>query len=168
MENPILQNNIVDFKPQAPIHAPGTELAPIAHTHRIAVITQVKNHIPQSVALNGNNYPITGYLSTQPAIGPGMRIGDRVYVSVEEAGVLIIGVVMLPDTQVQANFTHVEGKLVIEAQGAVILKSGTATVELTEAGEIFIDGKNVRTVAEDVSTVAHESLTLLGGKVELN
>jgi hypothetical protein len=168
MENPILQSNIVDFKPQAPISASGAELAPIAQAYGIAVVTQVKNHIPQSVALNGNNYPVTGYLSTMPGIAPGMSIGDKVLISAVEEGVLIHGVVMPPDAPMQASFAYVEGKLVIEAQGAVILKSGKAMVELTEAGEIFIDGKDVRTVADDVRTVAHESLTLLGGKVELN
>ena len=199
MENPIQQNNILNFNPNCPSEnrhpvgaRPSTELrtgllaklsqiyasklAPTMvfwpnglslvkpqapNTHRIAVVTRIKNHIPQSVALNGNNYPIAGYLSTQPTLAPGMKIGDEVYITMEKKGVLIHGIVMPPDAQVQASFTHVEGKLVIEAQGAVILKNGKATLELTEAGEIRIDGKNVRTVAE-------ETLTLLGGKVELN
>jgi hypothetical protein len=168
MENPILQNNILSFKPQAELPAPVADAALIAQAHRIAVVMQVKGNIPQSVALNGNNYPVIGYLSTMPGIAPGMSIGDKVLVSAVEEGVLIHGVVTPIDAPVQASFAYVEGKLVIEAQGAVILKSGTATVELTEAGGIRIDGKDVRTVAEDVRTVAHESLTLLGGKVELN
>jgi|GEM_PF-1816984 hypothetical protein len=160
METPILQNNILDFKPQAELPAPG-ETSQYGHAHRIAIVTQVKNHIPQSVALNGNNYPVTGYLSTLPAIAPGMNIGDKVYISIEEDGVLIHGIVMPPDAQVQASFTYVEGKLVIEALGAVILKSGKATVELTEAGGIRIDGKDVRTKAK-------KTLTLLGAHVNLN
>lgn len=134
----------------------------------IAEVTQVKDRIPQSVALNGNHYPVTGYLSTTPGIAPGVSIGDKVLISMEQEGVLIHGIVTPIDAPVMASFGYIEGKLVIEAQGAVILKSGKATVELTEVGEIRIDGKNVRTDAEDVRTVAHESLTLLGGKVELN
>jgi hypothetical protein len=90
-----------------------------------------------------------------------MNIGDKVYISIEEDGVLIHGIVMPPDAQVQASFTYVEGKLVIEALGAVILKSGKATVELTEAGGIRIDGKDVRTKAK-------KTLTLLGAHVNLN
>jgi hypothetical protein len=65
------------------------------------------------------------------------------------------------DTPARASFGFVEGKLVIEAQGAVVLKSGNATVELTEAGAIRIDGKDVRTVAK-------KTLTLLGAHVNLN
>lgn len=161
MENPILQNNILNFKPQAELPAPGEETAQNGHAQRIAIVTQVKNCIPQSVELNGNNYLVTGYLSTLPGIAPGMKIGDKVYVSMEEEGALIHGIVMPPDAPVQASFAYVEGKLVIEAQGAVILKSGKATVELTEAGEIRIDGKNVRTKAK-------KTLTLLGARVNLN
>lgn len=161
MKNPILKENILNFKPQAEQSAPGKETTQNSHTHRIAIVTQVNDHIPQSVALNGNDYPVTGYLSTQPGIAPGMKIGDKVLVSAVEEGVLIHGIVMPPDAQVQASFTQVEGKLVIEAQGAVILKSGKATVELTEAGEIRIDGKNVRTKAK-------KTLTLLGAHVNLN
>jgi len=127
----------------------------------IAEVTQVKNRIPLSVALNGNNYPVTGYLSSMPGIAPGVSLGDKVLISMQEKGALIHGIVTPIDAPVMASFGYIEGKLVIEAQGAVILKSGKATVELTEAGEIRIDGEEVR-------TVAHESLTLLGGKVELN
>lgn len=161
METEIPQNNIKHSQPKAEILAPGEETAQIAQTHRIAVVTQINNHIPQSVALNGINHPIIGYLSTQPTLAPGMKIGDEVYITMEKNGVLVHGIVMPPDTQVQASFTYVGGQLVIEAQGAVLLKSGKSTVELTEAGEIRIDGKDVRTVAV-------ETLTLLGGNVELN
>jgi hypothetical protein len=127
----------------------------------IAEVTQVKDRIPQSVVLNGNNYPVTGYLSTTPGIAPGVSIGDKVLTSMEKEGVLIHGVVTPIDAPVMASFGYIEGKLVIEAQGAVILKSGTATVELSEAGEIRIDGKNVRTKAK-------KALTLQGGQVNLN
>jgi hypothetical protein len=127
----------------------------------IAVVTQVKGRSPLSVALNGNNYTVTGYLSTMPGIAPGVSIGDKVLISMSEEGVLIHGVVTPIDAPVMASFGYVDGKLLIEAQGAVVLKSGKATVELTETGEIRIDGKNVR-------TKARKMLTMLAGEVKLN
>lgn len=127
----------------------------------IAVVTQVKGRIPLSVALNGNSYPVSGYLSTMPGIAPSVSIGDKVLISMDEEGVLIHGVVMPIDAPVVASFGYVDGKLLIEAQGAVVLKSGKATVELTETGEIRIDGKNVRTKAQKM-------LTMLAGEVKLN
>jgi hypothetical protein len=161
METVIPQNNIKNAQPKADLRAPGEEAAQITQTHRIAVVTQIDNHILQSVALNGINHPVIGYLSTQPTHAPSIKIGDKVYITMEEDGVLIHGIVMPPNMQAQIRFTYVNGQHVIEAQGSVLLKNSKATIELTEAGEIRIDGKNVRTVAE-------ETLTLLGGNVELN
>jgi len=127
----------------------------------IAVVTDMQNNIPVSVMLNELSYNVVGYLSLMPGIVPGVSLGDKVLISSVQDGVLIHGVVMNVDTPARASFGFVEGKLVIEAQGAVVLKSGNATVELTEAGAIRIDGKDVRTVAK-------KTLTLLGAHVNLN
>jgi hypothetical protein len=127
----------------------------------IAVVTDMQNNIPVSVMLNELSYNVVGYLSLMPGIVPGMNLGDKVLISAVAEGVLIHGVVTDVDAPARANFGFVEGKLVIEAQGAVVLKSGNATVELTEAGAIRIDGKDVRTVAK-------KTLTLLGASVNLN
>jgi len=127
----------------------------------IAVVTDIQNNIPVSVMLNELSYNVVGYLSLMPGIVPGVSLGDKVLISAVAEGVLIHGVVMNVDAPARASFGFVEGKLVIEAQGAVVLKSGNATVELTEAGAIRIDGKDVRTVAK-------KTLTLLGASVNLN
>jgi hypothetical protein len=127
----------------------------------IAVVTVMQNNRPVSVSLNENTFNVVGYLSLMPGIVPGVSLGDKVLISSVQNGVLIHGVVMPIDTPARASFGFVENKLVIEAQGAVVLKSGNATVELTEAGAIRIDGKDVRTVAK-------KTLTLLGAHVNLN
>lgn len=127
----------------------------------IAVVTDMYDNLPVIVTLNELSFNVVGYLSLVPGIVPGVTLGDKVLVSPVQDGVLIHGVVMPIDTPVRASFGFVEGKLVIEAQGAVVLKSGRATVELTEAGAIRIDGKDVRTVAK-------KTLTLLGAHVNLN
>ena len=127
----------------------------------IAVVTGMQNSLPESVMLNELSYSVVGYLSLVQGIVPGVRIGDKVLVSTVQDGVLIHGVVTPIDTPARASFGFVEDKLVIEAQGAVVLKSGNSTVELTETGGIRIDGKNVRTVAK-------KTLTLLGAHVNLN
>jgi hypothetical protein len=127
----------------------------------IAVVTDMQNNIPVSVMLNDLSYNVVGFLSLMPGIVPGVSLGDKVLISAVAEGVLIHGVVMNVDTPARASFGFIEGRLVIEAQGAVVLKSGNATVELTEAGAIRIDGKDVRTVAK-------KTLTLLGARVNLN
>lgn len=127
----------------------------------IAVVTEMQNSLPVSVTLDELSYNVAGYLSLVPGIVPGVNLGDKVLVSAVQDGVLIHGVVMPVDAPARASFGFVENKLVIEAQGAVVLKSGNATIELTEAGAIRVDGKDVRTVAK-------KTLTLLGAHVNLN
>lgn len=127
----------------------------------IAEVTEMHNSIPVSVTLNDHRYNVAGYLSLMPGIVPSVSLGDKVLISSVTDGVLIHGVVMPVDAPIRASFGIKEDKLVIEAQGAVVLKSGNATVELTEAGAIRIDGKDVRTVAK-------KTLTLLGGRINLN
>jgi hypothetical protein len=132
-----------------------------ANLLNIAVVTDIQNNIPVSVLLNEVSYNVVGYLTLMPGIVPSVKLGDKVLISSVQDGVLIHGVVMDVDTPARASFGFVDNKLVIEAQGAVVLKSGNATVELTEAGAIRIDGKDVRTVAK-------KTLTLLGAHVNLN
>lgn len=127
----------------------------------IAEVTEMHNSIPVSVTLNNHRYNVAGYLSLMPGIVPSVSLGDNVLISSVAEGVLIHGVVMPVDAPIRASFGIKEDKLVIEAQGAVVLKSGNATVELSEAGAIRIDGKDVRTVAK-------KTLTLLGGRINLN
>ena len=127
----------------------------------VAVVTDMQNEIPVGVSLNEASFNVVGYLSLTPGIVPAVSLGDKVLISPVQDGVLIHGVVMDVDTPARASFGFVDGKLVIKAQGAVVLKSGDATVELTEAGKIRIDGKDVRTKAQ-------KTLTLQGGQVSLN
>lgn len=159
------QTNIIGFKPQtaapAPEFAAHPETAILEQTHSIAIVTQVQNDMAKSVKLNGRLFDVIGYLSPMPGIAPCMETGDHVLISVAGEGVLIHGVILPTDTPVRASFRIIEGKLVIEAQGAMTLKSGSATVELSEAGEIHIDGKNVRTKAK-------KTLAMLAGEMKLN
>ena len=129
----------------------------------IAVVTHISDTSPASitVTINDHHYHVAGFLSALAGVTPGINPGDKVLISAVEDGVLIHGLVLPVDAPARASFGFKEGKLVIEAQGAVILKSGNATVELTEAGTIRIDGKDVRTVAK-------KTLTLLGSKINLN
>lgn len=131
------------------------------HLLEIAVVTELQNNIPVSVTLNDHSLNVAGYLSLLSGITPSVSLGDKVLISTVQDGVLIHGVVMPTGTPVRASFSFVEDKLIIEAQGAVALKSGKATVELTKAGEIRIDGKNIRTKAQKM-------LTMLAGIVRLN
>lgn len=151
-----MKNNVLTYLPStaAQLDTPSQPLS-------IAVVSEMQNNVPVSVTLNEQHFSVTGYLSQMPGIIPSINLGDKVMISAVEQGVLIHGVVMPLDAPARASFGFVGDKLVIEAQGAVVLKSGNSTVELSEAGAIRIDGKDVRTVAK-------ETLTLLGGKVELN
>ncbi|MDO8989117.1 MAG: hypothetical protein Q7U91_05740 [Sideroxyarcus sp.] len=151
-----MNKNVLTYLPPQPSEAdaPDTLLS-------VAVVTEMHDNMPASVTLNGLSYNVVGFLSLMPGIVSGARLGDKVLISPVQDGVLIHGVVMPTGTPARASFGFVEGKLVIEAQGAVVLKSGSATVELSEAGEIRIDGKNVRTKAK-------KTLTLQGGQVSLN
>lgn len=151
-----MKNNVLTYLPSSAqkTDTPAQQLS-------IAVVSEMQSSMPVSVLLNEQHYNVMGYLSQMPGIIPSIKLGDQVLISAVEQGVLIHGVVVPLDAPARASFGFVNDKLVIEAQGAVVLKSGNATVELTEAGAIRIDGKDVRTVAK-------ETLTLLGGKVELN
>ena len=151
-----MKNNVLTYLPSAP-----SQLDTPSQPLSIAVVSEMQNSLPVSVTLNEQHYSVMGYLSQMPGIIPNINLGDKVLISSVEQGVLIHGVVMPLDAPARASFGFVNDKLVIEAQGAVVLKSGTSTVELTEAGAIRIDGKDVRTVAK-------KTLTLLGGRVNLN
>ena len=175
-ENPIMENKVLNFKPKAKAKSAETGLSNQAYG--IAVVTEVNGTQPVSVTLNDTRYRVTHYLSTLPGIAPSVKLGDEVLISAMDGkeGVMIHGVSTLYSEQPsRSNISMQDDKLVIEAQGAVILKCGASTIELTEAGEIRINGKDVRTVADtvrtegnDITTLAHEALTLLGGKVDVN
>ena len=175
-ENPIMENKVLNFKPKAKAKSAETGLSNQAYG--IAVVTEVNGTQPVSVTLNDTRYRVTHYLSTLPGIVPSVKLGDQVLISAvpEEDGVMIHGIMTLfTDKPSGSSISMQDGKLVIEAQGAVILKCGTSTIELTEAGEIRINGRDVRTVADtvrtegkDITTLAREALTLLGGKVDVN
>lgn len=165
-----MNDNILTFtpKPVAEISALSGQMFYHAVVNPMTADNQV------TVTVNGLNYKVVGYLSQTKGLVPNIEPGDQVCISAikgEEGiadGVLIHGVYTAADAPQRAHIGYEDGKLLIEAQGAILLKSGNSTIELTEAGEVRVDGKTVRTVAEDVSTVARESLTLLGGKVEVN
>lgn len=127
----------------------------------IAIVTKIQNDIPVSVTLNEISMDVIGYLSLLPGMMPNISLGDKVLISTVQEGVLIHGVVMPVDAKARASFGLKGDTLVIEALGSVLLKNEHATIELTQAGAILIDGKDVRTIAE-------QTLTLLGGKVEMN
>ncbi len=127
----------------------------------IATVTKILNNIPVSVTLNDVSLEVTGYLSLLPGIVPNISLGDKVLISTVQEEVLIHGVVTPVDAKARASFGLKGDTLVIEAQGSVLLKNEHATIELTQAGAILIDGKDVRAIAE-------QTLTLLGGKVEMN
>lgn len=181
MENPIADNltsgNILNFnaKAQAKAQKKAREKAQaeaaaaaehgLPHPiYGIAVATEVTGTRALGVVFNDTHYSVTHYLSSVMGIEPRVQLGDEVLISAMtgKEGVMIHGVLTLYSEQPpRSSFGLQDGKLVIEAQGAVILKSGQSTIELTEAGEIRINGKNVRTVAK-------KKLTLLASEVKLN
>ena len=174
--NPITGNKVLNFKPKAKAKTAETGLS--NPTTAIAVVTEVNGTQPVSVTLNDTRYPVTHYLSTLSGIAPSVKLGDQVLISAvpEEDGVMLHGVMMhYADQPSRSSISMQDDKLVIEAQGAVVLKCGSSTIELNEAGEIRIDGKDVRTVADmvrtegkNVRTVAKKTLTLLASEVKLN
>lgn len=151
-----MNKNVLSYTP-----TPNREIEMPHSLLSIAEVTEIHNSIPVSVTLNEQHYIVVGYLSLMPGIVPNVSLGDKVLISSVAEGVLIHGVVMPVDAPIRASFGIKDDKLVIEAEGAVVLKSGNASVELTAEGSIRIDGKDVRTVAK-------KSLTLLGGNVNLN
>lgn len=170
METPVADNltpaTILNFEPKAKAllaSSDSSALNPYTASHAIAVVSEIKNGLASHVTLHDTRYPVLAYLSALPGLAQHMQLGERVFISTVagETGVVILGFVMTASSPALASLSLQNGKLVIEAQGAVILKSGTSTVELSEAGEIRIHGQNVRSVASD-------TLTLLGGNVNLN
>lgn len=182
MENPITGNRVLNFKSKATAKAKApaasSETSLFDQATAIAVVTGVSDTRAVSVTLNDISYPVTHYLSTLPGIVPSVKLGDQVLISAVpgEDGVMIHGIMMLyADKPSRSSISMHDGKLVIEAQGAVILKCASSTIELTEAGEIRLNGRDVRTVADtvhtegkDITTLAKETLTLFGGKVDVN
>lgn len=134
---------------------------PVSQALALAVVSELHNNLATSVTVNDRHYPVVGYLSLLPGLVPGSKLGDSVLISNVPQGVLIHGVVSPIDAPQRASFRYEGDKLVIEAQGAVLLKSGQSSVELSAAGEVRIEGKNVRTVAKKI-------LTLLASKINLN
>lgn len=115
-------NDVINFPAQSnEAEAPNELLG-------IAVVSDMQNNIPMSVMLNELSYNVVGFLSQIKGIVPSVKLGDKVFVSTVQDGVLIHGVVMPIDAPAMASFGFVEGKLVIEAQGPVVLKSDNATV----------------------------------------
>ena len=126
-----------------------------------AVVTEVQNNIPLTVTLNDISLAVVGYYSMTPWFVPNFKLGDNVLVTAVPGGVKIVGVDMSFEESARVSLSVDGDNLVIEAKGSVVLKNEHATIELTKDGAIFIDGENVRTVAE-------QTLTLLGGKVLVN
>jgi hypothetical protein len=151
-----MTKNVLTYLPNTAAHPD-----PQSPALTLAVVSELHNAQPASVSINEQHYPVAGYLSLLPGLVPGIKLGDSVLISTHPQGVLIHGVVTPLDTPQRASFRFEGDTLVIEAQGAVHLKSGQASVELSATGEVRIDGKNVRTVAQ-------KNLTLLGGHVNLN
>lgn len=195
MENPVAENmnpdNVLNFnaKTQAKAQKIAREKAleqaaaaaeqGLPHPiYGIAVATEVAGTRALGVVFNETHYNVTHYLSSISGIEPRVQLGDEVLISAiaGKEGVMIHGVLTLYSEQPsRASFGLQDGKLVIEAQGAVILKSGLSTIELTETGEVHIDGKDVRTVADkvrtygkEIRTIARKLLTLQGSKIDLN
>lgn len=127
----------------------------------IAVVTEAQNDIPVTVTLNDRSLAVIGYFSLSMEVKPKIQLGDIVLIKLVQEGAWILGVGMSFDTPDRASFYMKDDNLYIEAKGSVVLKNEHATIELTKAGTILIDGENVRTVAE-------QTLTLLGGKVIVN
>jgi hypothetical protein len=151
-----MTKNVLTYLPHTAAQA-----EPITQALTLAVVSELHNAQPASVSINEQHYPVAGYLSLLPGLVPGIKLGDSVLISNHPQGVLIHGVVTPIDTPQRASFRFEGDTLVIEAQGAVHLKSGQASVELNAAGEVRIAGKNVRTVAKKI-------LTFLGSKINLN
>lgn len=175
-EDPVNEHKVLNFKPKAKTKTAETSLS--SRVHGIAVVTEINGTRPISVVLNEISYKVTHYLSSLLGVEPGVQLGDEVLISAVAGGdgVMIHGV-MSPytDKPPRSSFSIRDDKLVIEAQGAVILKCGTSTIELTEAGEICINGKDVRTVADkvrtdgkEIRTIAKKMLTLQGSKIDFN
>ena len=152
------KDNVLTFAP-----SPKHQTEPFNQTFGIGVVSQISDTEPASitVTVNETHYPVAGYISPLSGIIPSICLGDTVLVSAVGKGVWIHGVMMPIDAPTRASFGFKDDKLVIEAHGAVLLKSGTATVELTETGGIRIDGKEVRTKAK-------ETLSLQGSNVKIN
>ena len=167
IHNPDTHNKILSFTPKAK-PAPHQDAGTASQPSYIGVVTQVTGNMPSRVTIDQSNYTVVGYLSLMAGITPIINLGDQVFISAVEDGVVIHGVFTPIEAPTRASFGFKDDKLVIESQHAVILKSGDTTIELTEAGSIRIDGKEVRTKAKEVHTVAQKTLTLLGGTVNLN
>jgi len=177
MGNPAKQEHISNLNYAVKTQAAETAL----HSHQVAqyvaIVSAANGGVPTQITLNNTRYNVTACVSVMAGLIPRAKLGDAVLVSVVagEEGVLIHGVLSPINIAKHASLDMVDGKLVIESVGAVILKSGTSTIELNEAGEIQINGTSVRTVAEtvrtegqNITTYAKQALRFLGSKINLN
>lgn len=152
------KDNILSFSSSLKQKSP-----PFTQVLGIAEVTHISDTNPARIVVivNEQHYQVAGCISLMAGITPSVALGDKVLISEVDEGVLIHGVVMLNDEPARASFGFIDDKLVIEAQGAVVLKCGNSTIELTEAGGIRIDGQDVRTIAKN-------SLILLSSNVKIN
>ena len=154
-----MEKKVISYLPN-PNHKADTPNQPYS-TVSIAVVTEVQNNSPLTVTLNDVNYAVIGYFSLTQDIKPNIKLGDIVLINPVPEGAWILGVGMSFDAPDRASFYMKDDNLFIEAKGSVVLKNEHATIELTKAGAIRIDGKDVRTVAK-------KTLTLLASEVKVN
>ena len=100
------------------------------------------------VRCDGRLIDIVGVMTLSLGLSPELRVGDKVLVAETSQGAVIQGLVQPLSETAGVHFRIEDGKLVLEAAHAVTLKCGAATVELTGAGTVRLNGKYIAAVSE--------------------
>jgi hypothetical protein len=92
---------------------------------------------------------------------PALVAGDRVIAQSVSNQWIVLARLRGAQEGPAVNMREEDGRLVIEASGALVLKCGAASVELTADGKIRVHGKRIVNVAEG-------PMRLQGSIIELN
>lgn len=123
----------------------------------VATVLATENGAAIKVENAGEQLKVVGHFSEVPLL----QSGDRVAVMQAEDGVIIMARLRNPGEMPSPLVLDQNGRLEIEANGGICLKSGESRIEITGDGRIWVDG-------EEIYTISTGRMRLQGSTIELN
>ncbi|BCR03028.1 hypothetical protein DESUT3_00970 [Desulfuromonas versatilis] len=133
---------------------------PAPEQNCIATVVEVKGGEAVSVTgLPGSIEPVavSGHFSEVPPL----KAGDRVAVMLTGAGPIVMARLRARGEQPGPRIEDEEGQLVLDAEKGIRLQCGESRIELTPDGRIWVDGR-------EIYSVAAGRMRLQGAVIELN
>ncbi len=133
---------------------------PVREQSCIATVVEVEGgEAVTVVGLPGNLEPVavSGHFSEVPPL----KAGDRVAVMLTGGGPIVMSRLRARGEHPRPRIGDEEGRLVLDAEKGIRLQCGESRIELTPDGRIWVDGK-------EIYSVAAGKLRLQGAVIELN